>query len=278
MMKNLLLYFFLSNQLFLACSGAPSFDESAKMAESQMVSTTKDTEALDDASVEKDERKIIKTAEYRIQVREMAQSVENIKVLLQTHAAYLSSMDETTTSYAINSTLSIRVPNENFEALLNSIGDEAIATQYKRMNARDVTEEFVDIEIRLATKTEVRDRYIKILRDKASTVEEVLQAEEKIRVLTEEIEAKKGRLRYLNDQVSMSTIYLELYEKIPYQAEVEAQPSFFSRFSESLKNGWDNILTFIIFLANLWPFLILVGLVISRAKLFNRWTKKKKAS
>jgi hypothetical protein len=270
MMKNLLLYFFLSNQLFLACSGAPSFDESAKMAEPQMVSTTKDTEPLDDASVERDERKIIKTADYRIQVRDMDQSTENIKVLLKTHGAYFSSMDERTTSYSVDNHLSIRVPNENFEALLNSIGDEAISTQYKRINARDVTEEFVDIEIRLATKTEVRDRYIDILRDKASTVEEILNAEEKIRVLTEEIEAKKGRLRYLKDQVSMSTINLQLYERIPYQAEVEASPSFFSRLGKSFKNGWSMILEFTLFMANLWPVLIILGVVLWRFRVMKK--------
>ena len=114
------------------------------------------------------------------------------------------------------------------------------------------------------------DRYIDILRDKASTVEEILNAEEKIRVLTEEIEAKKGRLRYLKDQVSMSTINLQLYERIPYQAEVEASPSFFSRLGKSFKNGWSMILEFTLFMANLWPVLIILGIVLWRFRVMKK--------
>ena len=58
-------------------------------------------------------------------------------------------------------------------------------------NAKRSTEEFVDIESRLKTKREIRDRYIQILRDKTGSISDVLEAEEAIRTITEELKQKK---------------------------------------------------------------------------------------
>jgi hypothetical protein len=50
---------------------------------------------------------------------------------------------------------------------------------------------------------------------------------------------------------------------------------FGSKFVGAIKNGWDNLLLFIVGSMNLWPFLILIG---SGAWLFFRWRKKRKLS
>jgi len=70
---------------------------------------------------------------------------------------------------------------DKFDAFLTAIEAESIYTDYKNINSNDVTEEFTDITIRLKTKKEVRDRYIDILRNKAKTVKDILDAEDKIR-------------------------------------------------------------------------------------------------
>ena len=72
--------------------------------------------------------------------------------------------------------------------------------QRKNVSVQDVTEEYLDIEARLKTKKEVEARYIEILKSKTKTVEDVLKAEEQIRIIREEIEAREGRLNYLKNQ------------------------------------------------------------------------------
>ncbi|MEL7161770.1 MAG: DUF4349 domain-containing protein, partial [Bacteroidota bacterium] len=82
----------------------------------------------------------------------------------------------------------------------------------------------------------------------------------KIRVITEEIEAKEGRLRYLRDQVSLSTLTLELYETQEYRETGETYTrSFGSKILASLGLGWAMIQDVLLFLAAIWPLLILLA-------------------
>lgn len=206
-------------------------------------------------------RQIIKTANYRIQVKDVNTSSRNATNLATKHGGYVSDSELTNSSYEITNVLTIRVPASRFDSLLNDLGSEAIFTQYKRINSQDVTEEYVDITTRLKTKIAVRDRYVDILRTKAKTVKDVLDAEEQIRIIQEEIEAKEGRLRYLKDQVGMSTIRLELYQSIEYRPEPSAfHESFWSKMVSGLKNGWELMQGLVIGLVNIWPLVLLFGL------------------
>lgn len=207
-------------------------------------------------------RQIIKTANYRIQVKDVETSSRKANELAGKHGGYISESALTNSSYEITNAITIRVPASRFDSLLGDLGGEAIFTQYKRISSQDVTEEYVDITTRLKTKKEVRDRYVDILRNKAKTVADVLQAEEQIRVIQEEIEAKEGRLRYLKDQVGMSTIHLELYQEIEYRPEPTVfRESFWSKLLTGLKNGWHLAQGIVLFFINIWPVVILGALI-----------------
>ena len=207
-------------------------------------------------------RQIIKTANYRIQVKDVNASSRQANLLATKHGGYVSDSELTNSSYETTNTLTIRVPASRFDSLLDDLGQEAIFTQYKRISSQDVTEEYVDITIRLKTKIAVRDRYVDILRTKAKTVKDVLAAEEQIRIIQEEIESKEGRLRFLKDQVGMSTIRLELYQEIEFRPEPNAfHESFWVKMTSGLKNGWSLMQGIVIFFVNIWPLLILGGLL-----------------
>ncbi len=207
-------------------------------------------------------RQIIKTADYRIQVEDVNASSRRANQLATKHGGYVSDSELTNSSYETTNRITIRVPIARFDSLLNELGTEAIHTAHKRISSQDVTEEYVDITTRLKTKIEVRDRYIDILRTRAKTVKDVLDAEEQIRIIQEEIEAKEGRLRYLKDQVGMSTIRLELYQAIEYQPEPNAfHESFWTKLVGGVKNGWDLLQGIVIFFINIWPLLLIGGVL-----------------
>ena len=217
-------------------------------------------------------RQIIKTANYRIQVKDVNASSRNANALATKHGGYVSDSELTNSSYETTNTLTIRVPAAHFDSLLDDLGSEAIFTQYKKINSQDVTEEYVDITTRLKTKIEVRDRYVDILRTKAKTLKDVLDAEEQIRIIQEEIEAKEGRLRYLKDQVGMSTIRLELYQSIEYRPEPNAfHESFWSKLVSGLNNGWELMQGLVIGLVSIWPLVLLFGLFLWK----RRWVWSK---
>lgn len=214
-------------------------------------------------------RKVIKTANIRFQVRDLIESTQRIEAMTAQYNGFIASMNQNNSNYSINNQMTLRVPVEQLEQFLTEIENEAIYLHYKRINVQDVTEEFVDKTSRLNTKKEVRDRYIAILRDKAKTVKEVLDAEEKIRVLQEEIEAIEGRLKYLGNQTAFSTVHLDMYEQIEYKKSPDSyEKSFFTKIKQGFVNGWQLVQDIIIGLVNVWPLLIIVfALFLGRNKI-----------
>lgn len=205
---------------------------------------------------------IIKTANYKFQVENVDSSTKRMERLVPLYQAFVADMNFVTTSSEISNNLVLRVPSQNFEELIEAIGKDALFTNFKRISGDDVTEEFVDIESRLKTKKEVKDRYVDILKNKAKTVEDVLKAEDKIRVLQEEIEAKEGRLKFLQSKVSMSTINLEIYQQVDYKETPDTyEIAFVIKAKQGLSNGWNIVTTLTLFLINIWPIVIVAALI-----------------
>lgn len=212
-----------------------------------------------DLSTVKLPEKIIKDANIGIAVEDYTAAMNQIKSMIKANKAYVASEDQSNSSYQIANTLVIRVPNVDFEDLVAGISSVALDVEYSQINARDVTAEFVDVEARIKAKKEVEARYYEILKT-AKTVGEVLEVEDKIRVIREELEAAQGRLKLLKDQVNYSTVTLNIHQQIEQPSAAVA--GFWDNMGNGLENGWSGILYFFIGLANIWPMLLLALIVV----------------
>jgi hypothetical protein len=208
---------------------------------------------------EASKKKIIKTADVRMQVADYAACRAAIARHAAARDAYIASENENNSGYQLENTLVIRVAAERFDALLAALVGEASYLHTKTVNARDVTEEFVDMTARLRTKREVEARYVDILRQ-ARTIPDVLAVERELRVLREEIESTEGRLKYLGDQVAYSTIRLTVYQKLAF--EPAPGESLGSRLVTALREGWTGLVALFVGLVYLWPFWVFVALVV----------------
>src|SRR6266542_1662447 len=130
--------------------------------------------------------------------------------------------------------MTIRVPASNFENLITGIEKGKCRVLYKNVSARDVTEEFMDVESRLHTKQKFAERYQELLK-KANAVKDILEIEENLRTLQEEIESSKGRLKYLSDQVDYSSLEVSLTQD---KEIISHQPGFGRKFFDSIITGW----------------------------------------
>ncbi len=175
---------------------------------------------------------------------------------------------ETDNKYSgrISNTIVIRVPSSNFDSFLNDATKGVTRFDTKNIDVSDVTEEFVDHQARLKTKKELESRYLEILQ-RAKTVTEMLEVEKQLGELRSEIESVEGRLKYLQSQVSLSTLSITFYQNIGNDN------AFGSKFKEGFANGWDNLIWFFVFLINIWPFVI-VGIILFFG--IRRWTKRKR--
>lgn len=202
--------------------------------------------------------KIIRNASLRMEVKDIEEATRIARRYTSQYAGYVSDERMKNTYYSKENRFTIRVPQEYFDTLMDSISSLSDHIDSKSVSTIDVTEEYVDIQSRLQTKKEVKKRYEDILRSKAKTVKEVLQAEEKIRILQEEIEVAEGRLRYMTTNVSYSTIQIDVYETISEIDDVrDEKPSFWDKIKDSLRFGLSLIEGVILFLLHIWPVTII---------------------
>ena len=208
-------------------------------------------------------RKMIWTGNLKFQVENVNNSTNKISEIVADKGGFMSNLNLTSTNYQISNNITIRIENNKFHDLIGSLKGESVHIDKEEIKSNDVTAEFVDIESRLKTKKEVRDRYITILRTKTGKIKDIIAAEEAIRQITEEIEVKEGRLRYLKDKVNFSSIHLTIYQKVDYKDEpVIYEKPYSSKIGKSFLNGWKFIQGFFLVLVSIWPLLLILGGVI----------------
>lgn len=202
--------------------------------------------------------KIKKTANVDISVEDYKVARAAIDKIIKSGNGYIGGENEQNSTYSISNSMIIRVANKDFDAMVSNLSTVASHVNSKNIYMEDVTAQFVDITARLKTKKEVEKRYLDLLQ-KAVKVTDILEVEEQLRVIREEIEAKEGELKYLNDQVDYSTINLNFHQNFEYTPQDE--PGFFGRMGHAFGNGWKGFLTFLIGVVYAWPLWVILGLV-----------------
>lgn len=218
------------------------------------------------ATIQKNEniaRKVIKKGEIRFQTKNLQETANFIAENVNSLKGYISSDNVFNSEDRIAQRFEIRIPSESFDDLLSRISENVKKIEYKNVQLQDVTEEFIDVESRVTTKKQLESRYIGLL-SKAKTVEEILSIEKELGILRSDIESIEGRLKYLKDQVSLSTLTIDFYQII------STTPDFALKLGQALVTGWKILLGFIIGLVNIWPFIILLGLIIFLTIKFRR--------
>jgi hypothetical protein len=252
-MKNMI--FILFTFAFFACSTGKQneFSESADATTSEQKPMAVDAPS---DLYSNGKTKLIKTVDYRFSVENVKQSTEAIETSVKKYSAYFSSSTLNLEGGLLESKITIRVQNDFFQDLLKDIDKQAVNVEFRNVSTNDVSKDFVDLESRLKTKREVEERYMEILRKKAGTIKELLEAEKQIGELHEEIEATISRLNFLKDQVSYSTINLEFYQPV-LNNPIASDEGLGKKFAEAFSSGLSGLMNVVIGLAYIWPIVIL---------------------
>jgi uncharacterized small protein (DUF1192 family) len=214
-------------------------------------------------------KKIIKDGRMGIKVKDIDKAKESVNESVKTHGGYYANESFYNSDYESVYNLVIRIPAKNFEKFIAEIesGDNEILN--KEIDARDVTTEFIDLETRLENKRNYLKRYKELL-SQSKTISDILEIEERIRGLQEEIESTEGQLKYLNDQVAHSTLNLTITKTKSYKFSTADRDSFFERLKFSLSRGWYGFVDFTLFVIKLWPFWIILFLLLPIIKKIRR--------
>lgn len=267
-MKKLLAISILSI-LIASCHQRPSDDASfsvAKMEEEMMPMTRQAMDAPPAPNnpamtQEVIKKKIIRDGRLGLRVTELEKTKTRIDSLVLANGGYYANESFNNSDWESSFNLKIRIPSMNFEKFISGIEAGEGEVLYKVIDARDVTAQFIDLETRLENKRSYLVRYNDLLK-KANSVNDILEIEEKIRGLEEEIESTTGQLKYLNDQVDFSTLDLTLTKQKDFKYNPEKRAKFTERFKQSLSKGWLGFVDFVLFLIKIWPFWIMIALMV----------------
>ena len=196
--------------------------------------------------------KLIKNGYLTIEVKDHSKARKNIAELVAKNWGYLGNETEEYETYRVTNTLVLRVPIKAFDQIMTGIISEGLKTDSKRVEVQDVGEEYADLQARISSKLAVEKRYLDIL-NKANKISDILEVEEKLRAIREEIESAQGRVKYLESQVTFSTITLSYYKTLDAHYIPPSGPGFFSRIWKGIVKGWEGLLEIIIAITYLWP-------------------------
>ena len=209
MKKNILIVSAIALTLF-SCAGKESYADaemSANMvadAKQEIYEGTEEELALQEPgdvandkidipeqNLENVNRKLIKEGSITFETSDTKSTKKLIEQVSKKYKGYLSEDNEFDYGYRIQHNVTIRIPSNNFDNLLNEISNSVNEIEDQNISVKDVTEEYVDVEARLKSKKVVEERYISLL-SKAHNVGDILQVEHELGRIREEIERVRG--------------------------------------------------------------------------------------
>ncbi len=231
-------------------------------------------------------RKIIYSSSFTLETKEYDKSVDELNKIVDEYGAWFESSKSYGTAESGNrsSYYTVRVPVENYKAFISRQGSVGVVISSSENN-RDVTEQYTDIEARLASATLREERVLKIL-ENADRLDDVLSLERELADIRYEVESYTGSLRKYDSQVNYSTVTISLSEVTVITPTPPKTLTFGERLSKGFKSGIENFVdgfeNFVIYVSyNLiglvfWAVVIIVVIVVVVKKVNKK--KKKNAT
>jgi hypothetical protein len=227
-----------------------------------------------------DDRKMVRTSSIDLVVQKPGEAAEKIRTLAQDLGGFLVSSQVSGGQASTNGSLTIRVPAARFEEARAGIRKLGLRVESERIEAQDVTRQYVDQEANLRNLRAAEAQYLAILKQ-ARTVKDTLEVSEKLSGVRGQIEQQQAEFEALSKQIETVAITISL------QAEAEARvfglnwrPLY--QMKLALRDGLDGLATYastmtaiVFFLPTivLWLATILVSAAVSWRVL--RWVGRR---
>lgn len=232
------------------------------------------------------DRKLIKTVELSAETEDLDALLEAITQRVAELGGYIENQRVYNGSnYASrrsrSASMAIRVPAEELDGFVDHVGTASnIVSRYAYID--DVTLTYVATESRVAALETEQARLLELMA-KAETMSDLLEVEARLTDVRYELESVTSQLNVLKNQVSYSTVRLNVDEVVEY-TPVEEE-TFWQRISggfvDSIQSIGDGFVEFTVFLLANLPYLVLIAggitLVVILAKRSIRKKKAKKA-
>jgi Domain of unknown function (DUF4349) len=229
MNKWLRLLTIISLVLFLGACSSNSKSDEAKMSSDRSVESDSgqasseeklqvsfDNNAKQEEAAPKDmevpSQMVIYQADLQLRVKKFEKTLQNIEEQVIKYGGYISESNVFKEGEEqVSGQIAVRIPQKNFQAFLREAEGQAAEVLQRNITGTDVSEEYVDLDSRLKSKRVVEERLTSFMKN-AQKTEDLLKISADLAAVQEEIERIQGRMKYLENQTSLSTIHISLFE------------------------------------------------------------------
>lgn len=267
-MKKRLLPLFLALLLSLSACGSSSGgtansaaagDASADNGWAEAAMDAADTAGGADFSAVRRNAKLILNADLSLETQDFEKSAVDIEKMTAEAGGYIESSGTYGDTGSRSANYTLRVPQEKFEQFYAQLGENMHVVSRSR-SSEDVTEQYTDIETRLATLQTKHERLLSLL-EKADKMEDIISLENALADCEYEIDSLTGSKRRYDDLVGFSTFYINLREVQTLTATADGT-GFGAQLTQAAKTGArglaDVVRGTILGVVMFWPAVILV--------------------
>ncbi|MFZ3106474.1 MAG: DUF4349 domain-containing protein [Candidatus Hydromicrobium sp.] len=207
------------------------------------------------------DRKVIKTAyiELEIEVGKFESTMFGLTNLAEQNGGFVSNSQSYSDSEGnlTSGSVTLRIPSNKYNSALNRV-KEMGTVKSTSSAGQDVTQEYTDLESRLKNY-EVQEKVLRDLMKESKKVSDTLEVQIELSKVQEQIEVIKGRMQYLDELVSFSTIDVYFHEPEPITVAGWGFVEALKRGLRGAVNVFNWLVVAIIITAPLW---ILIGIIL----------------
>jgi hypothetical protein len=182
-----------------------------------------------------DKRMIIRSGTMSMEVDKYDETESKVKEIVKGFGGYVTNTSSTLNANGKKQgSVTVRVASDKFDAMIAEISKIG-KVMNQNITGKDVTEEYMDADARLKTQKELESRLLNLLAEKTAKLTDVVEVEQKLSNVREVIERTQGRMRYLKDQASYSTLTISISE--PGLLVISTGGGFFYEIGEGFNKG-----------------------------------------
>jgi uncharacterized protein DUF4349 len=162
------------------------------------------------------DRKMIRTASLELLVKNPKETSDKIRLLAEHVGGFLVSSESNGGENASSASLTVRVSSNSFEQVREEVTKLGLRIEGEKLEAQDVTKQYVDVSARLRNLRAEETQYLGILKQ-AKTVKDTVEVSDKLNEVRGEIEQQQAEFAALSKQVETVALSVSLH------AESDAQ-------------------------------------------------------
>lgn len=220
-----------------------------------------------------DNRLVIRDTTMSLVVQDVAGAIKIIQQKAESLSGYLVDSHLSKPEESASGSISVRVPEDKLSDALDTFRKAGLRVVDEQVSGQDVTDQYVDLDARLATLNKTKAKFEDIL-DRATQIQDLLNVQRELVNLQAQIDSVKGQQQFLSQSAKLSkiTVYLSTDEfSLPYSPKESWRPNVVFKLAvRSLVANLRNIGTALIWILVYTPIWgTIAGLVwIFRKRLF----------